>query len=68
MAKQDIIRLGAAQFLTGVDIDENAEKIRHYVHEASSLGCRILLFHEGCLTGYPDREQIKNIDLSKVSA
>lgn len=68
MAKQEITSVGAAQFLTGMDVDENAVKIRHFIHEASSLGCRILLFHEGCLTGYPDKEQIKDLDIRKISA
>jgi predicted amidohydrolase len=47
------LRVGAAQISTDSDIAANLAKIEAKLHEAAAAGVQILLFHEGCLTGYP---------------
>ncbi len=46
------IKVAAAQILTGQDISQNLAKIRVMIRQAHKEGCRIVLFHEGCLNGY----------------
>lgn len=46
------IKVAAAQILTGLDIRANLAKIRGMIRQAHKEGCRIVLFHEGCLNGY----------------
>jgi len=60
------IKVAAAQILTDHDIEENYLKIIQKIKEAKSKGCEIILFHEGCLTGYPDKKWIHQIDFKKV--
>ena len=47
------LRVAAAQISTDSDIAANQAKIEDKMHEAAAAGVQILLFHEGCLTGYP---------------
>ena len=61
-----IIKVAAAQILTDYNIENNEERICNSIKEASDTGCDIIIFHEGCLTGYPDEKAIKQIDFSKV--
>ena len=37
------------------------------VREAAARDCSVLLFHEGCLTGYPMAEDLASIDWTAVS-
>ncbi|NKB67991.1 MAG: hypothetical protein GKR89_13100 [Candidatus Latescibacteria bacterium] len=60
--------LGAAQIGTGDDIAANLDKIVAAMRRAAREGCQILLFHEGCLTGYPDRAQVARLDFARVAA
>lgn len=62
------IKVAAAQILTDYNIANNEKKITNSIREANAIGCDIILFHEGCLTGYPNNKSIKNIDFSKVRA
>ena len=60
------IKVAAAQLTTDYDLGNNLKKIKKMIRNASAEGCEIILFHEGCLTGYPDGKAIKKIDFSKV--
>jgi uncharacterized protein (TIGR02145 family) len=61
------IKVAAAQILTNHDdIDKNRIKIIQKIKEAKAAECEIVLFHEGCLTGYPDGKAIHGIDFAKV--
>jgi predicted amidohydrolase len=60
------VRVAAAQILTGYDLEKNREKIIKFIKDADELGCEIILFHEGCLTGYPGKEQLEKIDFQAV--
>lgn len=60
------VKVAAAQLLTGSDIEKNRTKIIASIQDASEAGCEIIIFHEGCLTGYPDGERIKTIDFERV--
>lgn len=60
------VKVAAAQILTDYNIENNEEKICNSIKEAHAIGCDIIVFHEGCLTGYPDEKTIKQIDFSKV--
>jgi predicted amidohydrolase len=61
------IKVAAAQILTDChDIEKNERKIVEKIKEARLQNCEIILFHEGCLTGYPNGEQIKAMDFSRV--
>ncbi|MFH1964056.1 MAG: carbon-nitrogen hydrolase family protein [Acidobacteriota bacterium] len=60
------VKVAAAQILTDHDIEKNQKKIIDSIKDAHELGCEIILFHEGCLTGYPDKEQIKQTDFERV--
>jgi predicted amidohydrolase len=61
------IKVAAAQILTKSDIKKNLSKIKAKMREAHKAGCEIILFHEGCLTGYPSARALKKLKLSKVS-
>jgi len=62
-----IIKVAAAQILTDVtDIGDNESKILQKIREAADASCRIVLFHEGCLSGYPNGEQIGGLDFNRV--
>jgi predicted amidohydrolase len=66
-ASKNQIKVAAAQILTDcTDIAENHKKITAKIREASAANCEIILFHEGCLSGYPNGEQIKKIDFSRI--
>jgi omega-amidase len=60
------VKVAAAQILTNYDIFQNREKIIKFINEAHKLGCEIILFHEGCLTGYPNKDQLDKIDFEMV--
>ncbi|MEJ2050372.1 MAG: carbon-nitrogen hydrolase family protein, partial [Calditrichota bacterium] len=60
------IKVAAAQILTGYDIESNLKKIVTAIREAHDQGCKIILFHEGCLAGYPDGEHIGEIKFARV--
>jgi predicted amidohydrolase len=61
------IKVAAAQILTDHDdIEKNHRKIVQKIKEAKAEECEIVLFHEGCLTGYPDGKSIHGIDFAKV--
>ncbi|MDD4109906.1 MAG: carbon-nitrogen hydrolase family protein [Prolixibacteraceae bacterium] len=60
------VKVAAAQILTGYDLEKNREKIINSILEADNLGCEIILFHEGCLTGYPGKDQLENTDFETV--
>lgn len=62
------VKVAAAQILTDDDIDNNEKKITSAIIEAAGIGCEIIVFHEGCLTNYPVKEAVKNLDYSKVRA
>lgn len=57
---------GAAQIDTHIDLNVNLDKIETSMRQASRRGCNVLLFHEGCLTGYPDDKQVKRLDFDLV--
>lgn len=60
------IKVAAAQILTDNDVEKNLLKIVQKIKEAKADNCEIVLFHEGCLTGYPDEKPIHEIDFDKV--
>ena len=61
------IKVAAAQILTDHDdIEKNLLKIVQKIKEAKTEECEIVLFHEGCLTGYPDRKAIHGINFARV--
>ena len=47
-------------------LEQNEKKIIAKIKEAAATGCQIILFHEGCLSGYPNGEQIKTISFEQV--
>ncbi len=56
---KNIVKVAAAQLLTDTDdLTRNHRKIMDALRQAKSQGCDIILFHEGCLTGYPNQEQV----------
>ena len=62
-----VVKVAAAQLLTDVgDLQRNKEKILGAIRDAKSAGCHVVLFHEGCLTGYPSREHLSSIDFAEV--
>lgn len=61
------ITAAAAQISTDTDIPANAQKIETAIYEAYERNCQVLLFHEGCLTGYPNREQVERLDFGRVA-
>ncbi|MBN2410282.1 carbon-nitrogen hydrolase family protein [candidate division KSB1 bacterium] len=60
------IKVAAAQLLTDYNVQNNLQKIKSSINEAYNQGCEIVLFHEGCLTGYPNGKAITNIDFTAV--
>ena len=63
----DTTRLVAAvQIDTDKDVAANLEKIEAMLHQAHGRGCHMLLFHEGCLTGYPDETGVQQLDFDQV--
>ena len=62
------LTLGAAQILTDHDPVANSVKICEKIREAAAAGVSILLFHEGCLTGYPMAEDVEVMDWDAVVA
>jgi len=63
---KETVKVAAAQILTDYNIGNNLQKITRSIRKADSCGCEIILFHEGCLTGYPDKEHIGQIDFGEV--
>ena len=59
-------RLAAAQIDTNNDIAANLKKIETMLQQAQECGCDIVLFHEGCLTGYPDAMAVQHLDFVQV--
>jgi len=64
----DTLLVAAAQIDTDADLPDNLAKIEARMNEAAGLGCQVLLFHEGCLTGYPDDERVEVLDFSWIEA
>lgn len=61
------VKAAAAQILTDThDLQRNQRKIMDSIRQAKSRACDIVLFHEGCLTGYPNREQLESLDFALV--
>ena len=60
------IKVVAAQMLTDYDINNNLSKMLSYIKQAHQEGCEIVLFHEGCLSGYPNGKIIEKIDFSAI--
>ncbi len=60
------VKVAAAQLLTDYNVQNNLEKIKNSIYEAHRQGCEIVLFHEGCLSGYPTGEAIGDIDFAAV--
>ena len=67
MTKRTKIVAAAAQIGTHIDIDANLAKIETSMRQAAERGCDVLLFHEGCLTGYPNARQVKKLDFDLVA-
>jgi len=67
MATRKTLKVAAVQMLTGHDVAENDRKIIASVKEAKERGCEVVLFHEGCLTGYPNRKAVKKVDFTLVA-
>ena len=65
-SSENKIKVAAAQILTGYNLELNRDKIVSNIKRAAETGCRIILFHEGCLTGYPDKEQLAKTDFDRV--
>ncbi len=64
---KNIVKVAAAQLLTDTDdLTRNQRKIMDALRQAKSQGCDIILFHEGCLTGYPNQEQVAKLDFAVV--
>ncbi len=61
-----VLHAAAAQINTGYNIEENRQKIEDRIHEAAAIDCDCILFHEGCLTGYPHRKALEHTDFSVV--
>ena len=66
MTTPDSLMVAAAQIDTDEDLDQNLVKIESRVREAADRDCQVLLFHEGCLTGYPDDERVKAVDFDRI--
>jgi len=60
------VKVAAAQLLTDYNVQNNLQKIKNSINEAHNNGCEVVLFHEGCLTGYPNGKAIENIDFAVV--
>lgn len=68
MTTPRILTVGAAQIATHADLPANLEKIEARLDEASHRECEVLLFHEGCLTGYPDAERVVDLDFAAIES
>ncbi|MEE2709969.1 MAG: carbon-nitrogen hydrolase family protein [Gemmatimonadota bacterium] len=68
MSNPGMLKVAAAQIGTDSDVVSNADKIRFMIEKAYEKKCGIVLFHEGCLTGYPNEEQVNNLDFNIVGA
>lgn len=63
------VKVAAAQLLTDVgNLERNKNRILASMRQAKDEGCQIVLFHEGCLTGYPNAKQVEAINFSEVRA
>ncbi len=60
------IKVAAAQLLTDYNVQNNLRKIKNSINEAHNQGCEVILFHEGCLSGYPNGKAIGDIDFGAV--
>ena len=60
------IKVAAAQLSTGSDVSANARMIEAAVREAHARRCRIVLFHEGALNGYPPHDRFRKLDMDQV--
>ena len=67
MARKRKLVAAAAQIDTHSDMAANLEKIEARIREAGKCGVEVLLFHEGCLTGYPNARQVKKLDFGQVA-
>ncbi|MCD6364825.1 MAG: hypothetical protein J7M14_03030, partial [Planctomycetes bacterium] len=61
------IKLAAAQMLSENDIAANGRKMAAYMRQAARLKCGIVLFHEGCLTNYPNAARFARLDYDLVA-
>ena len=66
MTNPESLVVAAAQIDTGEDLAANLEAIETRLREAADRGCQAVLFHEGCLTGYPDDERVNALDFARV--
>ncbi|HIG16654.1 MAG TPA: carbon-nitrogen hydrolase family protein [Candidatus Handelsmanbacteria bacterium] len=64
----ETLLVAAAQIDTDADLTQNLERIETRVREAAQLDCQVLLFHEGCLTGYPDADRVETLDFAAIEA
>ena len=62
------LHVAAAQIGTDADLPANLAKIETRLHEAADAGCDVVLFHEGCLTGYPDDTRVGDLDFAWIAA
>jgi len=60
------VKVAAAQLLTDYNVQNNLEKIKKSINQAHQQGCEIVLFHEGCLAGYPNGKAIGDTDFAAV--
>ncbi|MBT6147338.1 MAG: hypothetical protein HOH74_18020, partial [Gemmatimonadetes bacterium] len=64
----ETLLVAAAQIDTDGDLPDNLVKVESRIREAAAGGCQVLLFHEGCLTGYPDAERVEALDFDWIEA
>ena len=65
--KNDTIRVAVAQIGTDENVEANLCKIEQKIEEAAHRECSVILFHEGCLTGYPDAGALGRLDFQAVA-
>ncbi len=66
-ALERTVKVAAAQILTDTtSIERNKAKIIESIRDAKARHCDMILFHEGCLTGYPNRKQLAQVDFELV--
>ncbi len=65
-----MLKVGAYQFPTSGDIDQNLEHIKTGIKCAAEQDVRLLVFPECALTGYPPKDipSVKNVDFDKVES
>lgn len=68
MAAPKTLKVGAVQMLTDHDLGANERNMVAALKEAEGKSCRVVLFHEGCLTGYPNRKSIGKLDFGRIEA